>query len=195
MKCHFFNPYFLEQCTLLKNISTLPNTCSKHTNNILDTIIFSKEDIYKIIKNLDPNKAHGHDMISIRMIKLCGISICKPLEIIFQNCLRSGKFPSEWKKANVVPTFKKGDKQCIKNYCPVSLLPVYGKVFERLPYNNTFSNFPENNLISPKQSGFRPGDFCTYQLLSIAHEILSVFDDGHEVRCVFLDISKAFDRV
>ena len=98
-------------------------------------------------------------------------------------------------KANVVPTFKKGDKQCIKNYCPVSLLPVCGKVFERLPYNNTFSNFPENNLISPKQSGFRPGDFCTYQLLSIAHEILSVFDDGHEVRCVFLDISKAFDRV
>ena len=69
--------YFSEQCTLLKNISNLPNTCSKHTNNILDTIVFSKEDIYKIIKNLDPNKAHGHDMISIRMIKLCGISICK----------------------------------------------------------------------------------------------------------------------
>ena len=97
---------------LLKNNSTLPNTCSKHTNNILDTIIFSKEDIYiyKIIKSLDPNKVHGHDMISIRMIKLCGISICKPLEIIFQNCLRSGKFPSEWKKANVVPTFEKDDK-------------------------------------------------------------------------------------
>ena len=94
------------QCNLLKNISTLLNTCSKHINNILDTIILSKEGIYKIIKNLDPNKAHGHDMISIRMIKLCGISICKPLEIIFLNCLRSGKFPSEWKKANIVPTFK-----------------------------------------------------------------------------------------
>ena len=90
--------YFSEQCTLLKNISTLPNTCSKHTNNILDTIIFSKEDIYKIIKNLDPNKAHGHDMISIRMIKLCSISICKPLEILFQNCLLSGKFLSKLKK-------------------------------------------------------------------------------------------------
>ena len=64
-KCQLFNSYFSEQCTLLKNISTLPNTCSKHTNNILDTIIFSKEDIYKIIKNLDPNKARGR-MISIR---------------------------------------------------------------------------------------------------------------------------------
>ena len=69
-KCQLFNSYFSEQCTLLKNFSTLANTCSKHTNNILDTIIFPKEDIYKIIKNLDPNKAHGHDMISNRMIKL-----------------------------------------------------------------------------------------------------------------------------
>ena len=134
--------YFSEQCTLLKNISTLPNTCSKHTNNIfLDTIFFSKEDIYKIIKNLDPNKAHGHDKISIRMVKLCGISICKPFGIIFQNCLRSGKFLSELKKANVVPTFKKGDKQCIKIFRPVSLLPVCGKVLERLLHNNRFSFF------------------------------------------------------
>ena len=124
---------------LLKNISTLPNTCSKHTNNIYDTIIFSKDDIYKIIKNPDPNKAHGHDMISIRMMKLCDISICKPPEIIFQNCLRSEKFLSKRKKRNVVPTFKKGGKQCIKNYRPVSLLPVCSKVFEQLLYDNMFS--------------------------------------------------------
>ena len=63
---------------ILKNMITLPNTCFKHTNNILGTIIFSKEDM---------------NMIRIRMIKLCGISIGKALEIIFQNCLRSGKFP------------------------------------------------------------------------------------------------------
>ena len=55
-KCQLFNSYFSDQCTLLKNISTLPNTCSKHTNNILDTIIFSKEDIYKILKILTLTK-------------------------------------------------------------------------------------------------------------------------------------------
>ena len=55
-----------------------------------------------------------------------------------------------------------------------------------------FSFFSANDLISPKQSGFRSGDSCTNQLLSIALEILSAFDDGHEVRGVFLDISKAF---
>ena len=58
-----------------------------------------------------------------------------------------------------------------------------------------FSFFSENDLISPKQSGFRPGDSCINQLLSIAHKILSAFDDGHEVRGVFVDISKAFDKV
>ena len=74
-KYHIFNSHFSDQCTILKNMITLPNTCSKHTNSILGTCIFSKEDIYKIIKKLDPNKADGHDMISIRMIKLCDISI------------------------------------------------------------------------------------------------------------------------
>ena len=58
-----------------------------------------------------------------------------------------------------------------------------------------FSFFSENDLLSPRQCGFRPCDSCTNQLLSTAHELLSVFDDGHEVRGVFLDISKAFDRV
>ena len=76
-----------------------------------------------------------------------------------------------------------------------SLLPACGKVFERLLYSNMFSLFSENDLISPKQSGFRPSDSCTNQLLSIAHDILSAFDDGHEVRGVFFNISKAFDRV
>ena len=64
--------------------------CPIHVPNILITFwkpsFFQKKIyIYKIIKNLDPNKAHGHDMISISMIKLCDISICKPFDIIFQN--------------------------------------------------------------------------------------------------------------
>ena len=83
----------------------------------------------------------------------------------------------------------------MKNYCLVSLLLVCSKVFQWLLYNNMFSFFSENDLILPNQSGFRPGNSCTNQLLSIEHEIPSAFDDGHEVRGVFLDISKAIDRV
>ena len=68
-------------------------------------------------------------MISIRMLKLCGKSICKPLDLIFQSCIKQGKFPTEWKKANVAPVHKKGDKQIFKNYRPVSLLPICRKIF------------------------------------------------------------------
>ena len=156
---------------------------------------FSEDDIAKILQNLDPNKAHGHDQFSIHISKMCGKTICEPLESIFCEYLNTGLFPLEWKKANLVPVYKKGNKQCLKNYRPVSLLPICGKIFEKLIFNEIFKLFNENNLISPKQSGFKPGDSCINQLISITHEIYESLDAGLEVRSVFLDISKAFDKV
>ena len=128
------------------------------------------------------------------MIKLCGDSICKPLEIIFKSCLNQEIFPAEWKKANVVPVYKKGDHQCVKNYRPVSLFQVFSKIFERLIYNAMFKHFLDDNIISSKQSDFKPGDSCINQLIEITHDIFKGFDDGLEERGV-LDISKAFDKV
>ena len=89
----------------------------------------------------------------------------------------------------------KNNKQEVKNYGPIYLLPVSSKIFERLLYDSMLTFFTENSLISQNQSGFKPGDSCTNQLLSITHQIYKYFDDGHEVRSVFLDISEAFDKV
>ena len=161
--------------------------------NLYLPLLFEINDIEKIIKNLDPSKSHGHDMFSIRMLKLCGESIYKPLNLIFKSCLKAGQFLSEWKKANVVPVFKKGDKQLVKSHCPISLLPITGKIFERLLYNQMFDFFIRNGLISQNQSGFKPGD--SNQLLAITYEIYKSFDACLDVRAVFLDISKAFDKV
>ena len=77
----------------------------------------------------------------------------------------------------------------------MKFLPICGKIFEHLIYNSLFEFFNANELISSNQSGFKPGDSCINQLLSITHEIYKSFDDGYEVRGVFLDISKAFDKV
>ena len=104
-------------------------------------------------------------------------------------------FMDHWKNGNIVPIRKKGDKQILKNYRPVSLLPICGEIFERLIFNDLFNFFLENNLILPNQSGFKPGDSCINQLLSMTHKIYNSFDEGLEVRSVFLDISKAFDKV
>ena len=75
------------------------------------------------------------------MLKICGDSIYEPLEIIFRQALLTGIFLSEWKKGNIVPVQKKSGKQDIKNYCPISLLRICGKIFERLIFNEMFNFF------------------------------------------------------
>ena len=92
-------------------------------------------------------------------------SIVKSLCIIFNNCKLKNTFPNLWKKANVVPIHKKGEKDLIKNYRPVSILPIFGKFFERLIFNSLFK------YINPNQSGFRPFHSCVNQLRSINHGI------------------------
>ena len=126
-----------------------------------------------------------------------GQSIVTPLSIIFKNCIENGIFPDIWKKSNIVPVHKKGDKQIIDNYRPVSLLPICGKFFQKLQFNSIFKFLDDNNLLSSNQSGFTPSDSCEYQLLSIVHDIYASFDccASLEVRGIFLDISKAFDRI
>ena len=111
---------------MIKNDSKLPSRLNYKTENRLLTVNFSTDDNEKILQNLDPNKAHGHDKISICMLQLCGNSIFKPLELISKQTMGSGSFPSEWKKGNVAPIHKKDDKQCLKNHRQVSLLPICG---------------------------------------------------------------------
>ena len=168
---------------------SLPNnvslTLNKKTENAISNITFNCNDISTIIRSLYPNKVHGYAMISIRMLKIFDKSVCKPLKLLFKSCIKHGKFPNEWKMANAGPVHKKSNKQILKNYRPVFLLPICGKVFERLIYNSLFEYFIENDLISPNQSGFKPGDSCTNQLISITHEIYQPFDDRFEVRGVF----------
>ena len=96
------------------------------------------------------------------MLKICGESISKPFKRSFKSCIKKRQFPNEWKKANVVPVHKKGDKQVLKNYRTVSLYPVCGKKFECLIYNNLFEFFIKNDLISSNQSSFKQGDSCLY---------------------------------
>ena len=83
----------------------------------------------------------------------------------------------------------------MENYRPVSLFPICGKDFEHLTYNSLFEIFIANELLSFNQSGFKPSIYCTNQLLSITHKICKSFDVGYEVRGVFFDIQKAFDKV
>ena len=96
-KSELFNEHFSKQCSLIQNRSTIPSVFTPLTNKSLSVFQFTSIDIKNIINKLDTNKAHRHDMIRIRMIKLCVESIYKPLEMIFKSCLNQGTFPAEWK--------------------------------------------------------------------------------------------------
>ena len=112
------------------------------------------------------------------MLLLCEDSVVLPLKITFKNILFTGIFPDSWKLANVVPIHKKDDKQLVKNYRPISLLPICAKVFEMLIFKHLYNYIQSNNLITKKPPGFRPGDSTTNQLIDFLHEIHQSFDDN-----------------
>ena len=111
------------------------------------------------------------------MLLLCDESVTLSLQIIFTNILSTSIYPDMLKLANVTPILKKGDKQFIKNYRPISLLPICGKVLEKIIFNNLYAYLYTNNLITKNQSGVRPGDstptnYCIFLMKSIRHLIV-----------------------
>ena len=106
-KANIFNKFFAEQCTPLKNNNVLPVNKMFLTQSRLSSISFNEDEILKIVRPLNINKAHGHDDISIRMIKICSKSLLKPLIILFENSTKSSCYPDIWKRSNIIPVRKK----------------------------------------------------------------------------------------
>ena len=128
------------------------------------------------------------------MITICDKSLLKPLILLFEISTKSSCNPDIWKRSNIILLRK---KQLVNNYRPTSLLPIFGKMFEKIIFNTIYNFLLEEKLLNPNQSGFRPSNSCINQLLVITHEIFEAFDCNLslEVRSVFLDISEAFDKV
>ena len=134
-----------------KNNSRLPTFIYK-TNTRIHCFYVTNKNILSIINS---SKADGYNNISIKMIKICKESVTIPLKIIFEESLKKGIFPDIWKKGNIVPAHKKEDKTLLINYCPISLLPIFGKIFERVIYNSLFNYFLRIKLFAIRISSGR----------------------------------------
>ena len=154
-KANIFNKFFAEQCTPARNDSVLPVNQIFLTQARLKSLDFKKVEILKIIRALNINKAHGYDDISIRMTKICDKSLLKPLILLFKNPSQSSCYPDIWKKSNIIHVHKKSDKQLVDNYRPISLLPIYGKTFEKLIFSKIYNFLLDESLLNSNQSGFR----------------------------------------
>ena len=106
-KTNVFNDFFVQQRQPLANNSILQTNHILYTQNILNDFDIDCGKVLKLINGLHPHKAHGHDGISIRMLKLCNLTITKPMSIIYKNYLQGGVFPDIWKKGNIIPVHKK----------------------------------------------------------------------------------------
>ena len=170
--------------------SFLPQNLPKLRNKCLHWINSSCSDITEIISYLDSNKAYGHVILSMQIVNFCRNSACKPLYILFIDLSKAGWISSDWKKLRFHLFIS---KQCLTNYRPVSLLPIYSKIFERVIDNKMLAFLTQKNLICSNQSRLRPLDSCIYQLI-VTHKICESFTDCLQVRLIFLDMSKAFDQ-
>ena len=160
-----------------------------------DTLNFTPIEVENVLKSLKTGKAIGQDHINNRILKELSRPLSSPLCELFNFSVSSGKVPDIWKQANITPIFKKDDASDPSNYRPISLLSCIGKVLEKLAHKYVFNFFRDNAVITALQSGFMPGDSTVNQLVDVYNTFCKALDEGKEVRAIFCDISKAFERV
>ena len=192
-KAEILNNFFCKQSDIDDSNAALPP--DRPSLSSFTDINITTQDVSDAIKLICPNKASGPDFINPRLIKE-GKDILSPhLSRLFNKSLQQSSFPDTWKTANVIPVYKKGEKSDPSNYRPISLLSCLSKVFERCVFKHFYNYINSNSLITAVQSGFTPNDSAVFQLIDLYNCFSRAIDDGKEVRVVFCDISKAFDRV
>ncbi len=195
-KAEHFADYFAEQCSLPDPPDGYAFPPINYlTNERLTDVYFDVPTVWDIMRKLNPGKASGPDKISYRFLKECAHSLARPFCLLFQRSLNDGIFPTLWKLSHISPVYKKAEKFFRENYRPVSLLSCISKVMERVVFNVMYSYFKRLGLLTERNSGFKENDSTINQLIHICNNIYKGLDISRDVCLVFLDVSKAFDKV
>jgi Reverse transcriptase (RNA-dependent DNA polymerase)/Endonuclease-reverse transcriptase len=174
-------------------LPTLPRKTNKTFS--LNDITLTKGGIVNLIKQLNQYKAFGPDEISPKLLKLAPEEFSDILLILFNKCFELNQIPSLWKSANVTPVFKKGNRSSPENYRPISLTSILCKMLEHILTSNLATFLEENNLFCSDQFGFRKNRSCELQLHRVCQDLAFILDNKEEADLIFLDFSKAFDKV
>ena len=152
----------------------------------------SSEEILEIIKEFASGKASD---ISLIVLKKCAIHISDHLSGFINAFINSGKFPNILKVGKITPVFKKGDAQLFDNYRPISIIPIFGKIYEKVLFNRLYSFFLSKNVIFKNQFGFRKHHSTMHAINYSIDQIISQLQNRNHVIGVFIDLSKAFDTI
>ena len=192
-KANTLNNFFAMQSLLLEDNAIVPHILPSQST--LSVLVFTVDEVRSVLQSLPLGKASGPDQINNRILREMSKELSNTLCDLFNKSLSTASLPSSWKEAHVCAVFKKGDPAIVSNYRPISLLSNIDKVLERLVFKHVYNFLLDNNFLTSFQSGFIPGDSTVNQLTFIYNTFCKALDDGKEVRAVFFDISKAFDRV
>ena len=173
----------------------LPDIIPYPVHENLSSISLTPDEVETTLKSLPVGKATGPDEISNRMLKEISREIAAPITDFFNYSLNTGEVPDSFKESHIVPVPKGGDPSDVGIHRPISLLSNINKTLERLVFKYLFNHFRDNNISTPFQSGFTPGDSPVNRLTYLYNTFCQALDSEKEVRVVFCDISKAFDRV
>ena len=200
-----FNKYFstIAENLLIKNTNKGINTdpmkyLRQEFKQIRSSITLKKvtnNEVDKIIYSLKVKISHGYDDISTKMLKSSDPYILSPLTYIFNKVLSTGTFPDRLKFSEVKPLVKKKDKEELFNYRPVSLLPSFSKIIEKITYKRLYNYLKDNNLLVDDQYGFREKISTENAVYTLLNYILSELDKRNHSGSLFCDLQKAFDRV
>ena len=161
----------------------------------LQNIKVDEETVKGKLEGLNPGKACGPDNIHPRTLRELSAELTLPITIIFKKCLAECVVPGDWKLSNVTAIFKKGDKTDAGNYRPISLTCILCRILESIIRDEILLHLRKYELLAKSQHGFLPHRSCLTNLLEFLEVITKLIDEGHNVDVVFLDFSKAFDKV
>ena len=161
----------------------------------MNPIKITRPGILKLLNNINPNKAIGPDCIPGKFLKLCADDVADIYTVLFQASLDQGIVPPDWKTANVVPFFKKGDKSLPENYRPIFLTSLSCKLLEHVVHSNISTHFEEFDVLENAQHGFRKRRSCISQLINTLDDFANCLKNHQQIDAILLDFSKAFDKV
>lgn len=158
-------------------------------------IVICPEGIANLIKALKLSSSAGCDQINSKLLKNTLLLSSQILHLIFTQSLDTGHVPDDWKKAQIVPIFKSGNPAIPTNYRPISMTSIPSKLLEHILFSNIMTHLESINFFYPQQHGFRKSYSCESQLSDFTNDLLQYMDANLQIDAVFLDFSKAFDRV
>ena len=156
----------------------------------IDEITISAEGVRTLLSKLDPYKAEGPDGIPARFLREVAFEMAPALTLVYQASINQSKLPKDWKKARIVPIFKKGDRACVENYRPVSLTCILCKTLEHIISSAIYDHFHKHNILCNEQYGFRKHRSCESQLLSTVNDFAVGLNEGSQTDVILLDVVK-----